>query len=365
MTMEGQVISSQIPGGRIADEGQSPFIPWEPCDSLPVMSPNEVRYSRGFLAADPLICLPNFVDHWLSFFKQFGVELRLIAQRKHLAYPQDLHRITVIEANGEPTLIGLDEAAQNALLAACAPQLTEGTADIVLEYLERRCAGVLSKCWQSKESISFRYPSAGWAEEVEVIGAIELSLVLGGKPLTIWFGLGPRLTDELDAAWRAHLSSNPQRIGGLIQELHEDKIYRVGVDIAELAVQPALLIDYLRAGTVIDLEIPCDVSAKISLDGKPWARGKLVQINELFAVELGSFDVGVLRHHESSTRINVEIARTELDIGSLAEYQQPQAVLTISKPAKGLATLVINGESVATAQVGRLGANLALKILPR
>lgn len=352
--------------GRIADGSSGNFVPWEPIESLEAASAQEVRYSRGFLPSDPTRCLTGMAEHWLAFFLNLGTELRIFQVRKHLAYPQDLARITVLEANGESALVGIDESTQSAILATCASQLSEGAADVVLEYFERRFASSLTKAWSTPTPFVFRYPSAGWADEVEVIGAIEVQGALAGRPVVFWFGLGPQLTDECDVRWREYVAAR-EATGG---SAHDDRVHTVTAELAQLAVPPAMLIDYLRSGTVVDLEVPYDMSVALCLDGQPWGNGELRQVNNLFAVEIVDLDTtpAVTRSSkaaDATTRVSVEIARVEIDAITRPEYEQPGALIATPRPAKGIASLVINGEVVASATVGRLGEHLALRILPR
>ena len=46
----------------------------------------------------------------------------------------------------------------------------------------------------------------------------------------------------------------------------------------------SLLIDYVRSGTVIDLEVPVSTKVRLKADGKPWAEGQLCQFRDRIAV---------------------------------------------------------------------------------
>jgi flagellar motor switch/type III secretory pathway protein FliN len=348
--------------GRIADSAEVSFVPLAFEQTLGELSANDVRYSRGFLAADIGSFFPALTGQWRPFFLGIGIDVRVTNVHQVLYFPQDLGRIVVVEVSGESGVIGIDEMSQDILAQAFAPDITGVASEMLIEYLERRLLSSLTKSWGGREPLQFQYLSSDWADEVEVIGAIEVELMINGQKAIVWFGLGPRMLEEMDMLWRSRLSA---RAGQSELANFDDSVHLLTVDLSFLSVPPAMLIDYLRAGTIVDLEIGIPEMVTISKNGEPWASGSLKQFNGMFAVEIQDLAPQPVESVEGLTRVAIELARTELDEHALREYHQVGAILPTAKQVSEIASIVINGENVGSAFVGDVNGNLALNILSK
>ncbi|MFN8391707.1 MAG: FliM/FliN family flagellar motor C-terminal domain-containing protein [Bdellovibrionota bacterium] len=346
--------------GRLAQSSDVSFVPLAFEQTLSELNANDVRYSRGFLAADPSSYFNGLVEHWVPFFMGLGLEVQVNAINKVLYFPQDLSRIVVVEISGESAVIGIDDLSQDVIAQAFAPGSDAAAAEVLIEYLERRFLTTITKTWNGREPLICQYLSSDWADEVEVIGAVELELLIGGQKAVVWFGLGPRLLEELEISWRARVA---ERLGLKDTANFDDTVHLLTLDLSFLSVPPALLIDYLRAGTIVDLELPVPDTVTLSRNGEPWARGVLRQFNGMFAVEIIDTKPEPFQPVEGMTRVAVELARTELDERSLQEYAQRGAVLPTAKQVGSIASIVINGENVGSALVGEVDGRLSLSIL--
>jgi len=347
--------------GQIATGSNMNFEEIDFSRKLVELQPAEVKYSKGFLAAD----LPRFfgglADHWSALFRASGASLTFVGCNKQLYFPQELGRIVVIEVNGESAVLGIDEVSQEILAQGIAPNVGQGAQDVVIEYFERRLLSTLTKAWSGTEPLLCYYLSTEWADEVEIVGGIELVLEVGGRTVNLWFGLGPRLLDELDRAWRRNLSRQP-----LAKSAHfDDQIARVSLELTSLSVPPATLIDYLRAGTVIDLEQPFDELVGISLNGEPWAQGKVCRSGDSFVVQVTDLRPRSSVSSDGKSRVTLELARTELDQNSLVEYRQVGAVIPFPDTVSPSVSLVINAEHVANAVLGEANGRMAIHVVPK
>ena len=347
--------------GRIADGAGVNFVPWEPQKSLKALSQNEVRLSRGFLCADPAKWFESLPDHWVPLLHSLGVDVKITAIRKTLDFPQELAFLNVIELDGEHAILGFDEDTHDAIARAIVPGLVEGAGEVVVEYLQRRLLSTLARSWAGEDALSCNFLASEVVEEVEVVGSVGVRLEFGGRPGTIWVGVGPKVLDKLDSFWRSRV----RKAAGEGNQRPSDNIAVMSVEIAHLTVPPAMLIDYIRTGTIIDLEIPVAPKVSISLDGEPWGEGELKQFNGMFAVETRTVNAKRPVSQDSTPRVRVEIARTDIEEGTLAEYAQPGAVLVLGRAVAANAVLVISGEQVASALIGSIDGRFALSVLPR
>jgi len=346
-------------GGRIADPAEQPLLLWEPEKLLEPCDLNEIRFSRGFLRAHPGSWFPQLATHWVTLFHSLGVEAEILDASTGLSFPEELDRIVPIEVDGETAVIGLDELSQKALVQAVAPECAEIGADLAIEYVERRLLSTLMMEWSGPSPLHCYYIASNEGASVEVVGAVRISLSISGMPCTIWFGLGARALDRLDLSWRKSLFAQYQ------QSEADDSIHEISIDIAELAVPPALLIDYMRSGTTIDLELPVSNNVFLNLNGEPWASGVLKEYNGRFSVEIVEINSEPAPPSSNTTKVQIQIAASELDHEGVIEHSQVGAILLSKSPISTTAAMVISGERVATALIGQINGQFALNVLPK
>ncbi len=318
----------------------------------------EVKFSRGFLASDLSLLFSDFGQYWAPMFQSAGAELQLLDVRRALYFPQELARIVVVEVNGESSVIGIDEMSQDLLCSALAPENLASGQEVLIEYLERRLLTTLTKSWSNPDPLFCYYLSSDWEDEVEILGGVELQFAVNGKPGSVWFGLGPRMLDEIDRLWKRHLLKNSST-------KFDDEVATLTIDVAQLAVPPAMLIDYLRAGTVIDLEVPKDDVYTLSLNGQAWGRARLCRYNRALAVEVIDLQPASFPPVQGRTRVVVELARLEVDPNTMLEYRQPGAIIPFGKTIGSLVSVMINGEHVANGLLGEVNGRLAVSVVPK
>ncbi len=344
--------------GRIAGTGDVGIQPWQPETELQSLVLNDVRLSRGFLRAEPMRWFPALGTHWRPFLLSLGIEESKCSFEVGLEFPSGLDRIIPTDVDGEIAVIGMDNQTQALLVGVVAAGMGNVASELVIEYLERRLLSSLTKCWGGPGPLVCSYISPDITESVEVIGVVSLNFEIAGKSGAVHFGLGPKLVERLDSAER-------ERTVKQGSAKYSEDIYAVSVEIAQLAVPPAMLIDYLRGGTVIDLELPVSEQVNLRLNGELWARGRLCHFNGRFAVEIVELEPEPLDHPASTTRVQVEVARVELTKEGLAEHGQLGVVLLTRTPIGGNASLIISGENVASAVIGQINGNFAVNVLPK
>ncbi|MCB0322883.1 MAG: FliM/FliN family flagellar motor switch protein [Bdellovibrionales bacterium] len=346
--------------GRIADHDTAEMIPWDARVALEHVSPEEARFSRGFLRASPGAWCAGLAEHWLPLFYTLGSDLTLRSVQRQFELPDQVFRCTAVEFDGEPGCIGFDARTCRRLAEEIVPGIEGVAADMLLEYLERRLLASLALAWCGSEPLSCSYLGARETSEVVCSGWIGLELELSGIPVSVWFGCGPRALDVLDAQWRARLLESDRERGG---NPLGDQIHSVSVELAQLAVPPAMLIDYMRPGTLIDLEVPVSTEVQIKIDGALWAAGTLCQFDGAVAVRIHDTTPEERPHPEATTLVRVQVARTELDEAGIVEHAQVGAILLCDSHVSNRAAVIISGENVASAAVVELDGRFALQIL--
>jgi flagellar motor switch/type III secretory pathway protein FliN len=348
--------------GRIADNHGVPWSTWEPEAVLPEISEEKARYSRGFLAAQPIAWFPRLPEFWLPLFHTLALDVFLQNYQKTFEYPENLSHAAIVEVDGERAFLGFDDESRQIISQFIIPGCSEATGEILLDYLQRRLLSTLEKSWSGREPLRCYSLSLDNDQTVELAATVGLNLEIAGEPCLVWFGMGPRLLEKLNSSWRSNLYQEKE---GYTGNVHSDEIHSISIEVAELAVPPAMLIDYVRSGTVIDLEIPVSTEVRLRSDGKPWMEGNLCRFQDRIAVEITSTRGSHVKFPEGTTRLCVEIAQTELDQEGMIEHAQVGAVLLTETLLDSRACLIVSGENVATAMLGEVNGNFAVRILPK
>lgn len=360
-------MASAVQGSHLASPDEVEFIPWDPEVALRRYRMNEVRFSAGYLRADPRALFPTLASHWVPLFHSIGVEVNLVDVKSGLDFPEGLERIVPFQVDGEICVIGTSEEAQRIIVDAISPGCAGTAAELVLEYIERRFIATLSKAWaKSRAPLQCSYLAPGVYEAVEISGNIGLILEVGGLPVSVWLGLGPRVLERLDLAWRTDVVNNFSLAGSHLRgDVGDSSLRSISLDLAELAVPPALLIDYIRSGAIICLERGITDLVSLKVDGSSWGVGTLGQFNGKFAVEMVDLNPVTEPQPPSTARVRIELAELELDREGILEHSQPGAVLLTGTPVTSTCSLVISGENVASAVLGTIGGQMALSVLPK
>ncbi len=351
--------------GRVVTEKKEDLEIWDPKVGLEEVDYNYVRFGHGFLLSDMKKWFSDIASDWSPLFYSLEMEVNNVEVEVSLDFP-DLDRIVPVEYDGEIGVIGSNVETQKILSQhILKKELTEEdeiSSDILIEYLERRLISTLSKAWKgSVVSFPCSYTSQDLSE-VEVVGVVKLSALVNSKPISVWFGLGPRVTERLDRDWCHYISENPT-----IEDIEweEDDVSSISVDIVELAVPPALIIDYTKVGTVIDLESKLSNKVIIKKNGHVWADGELSYLNGRFVVKISNISKPKEEFPKGSTKVTVEIARVELSRESLIEYSQENSYLLTNTSIGSTAYLVISGERVAKSEIVLVNGNFGISILPK
>lgn len=348
--------------GRIADGRNVPLSIWDPEAALPLVPQEKARYSRGFLPAQPSGWFPRLPEYWLPLFHTLALDVSCRDYQKLFECPDNLGSVAIVEVDGEKAFFGFDAESRQVISQFIIPGCSDAAGEVIIEYLQRRLLATLARSWSGGEPIHGYYLCSGRAETVEIAAALVLNVEIAGEPCVISFGMGPRLLEKLDNCWRTGFAQEKQGYAG---DILSDEIHSISVEIAELAVPPAMLIDYVRSGTVIDLEIPVSTEVRLRSDGKPWMDGSICQVQDRIAVEVTSLQTSHFKFPEGTTRLRVEIAQTELDREGIIEHEQPGAILLTDTPLDSRVSLIVSGENVATAMLGEVNGNFAVRILPK
>ena len=334
---------------------------WQPEKVLPALEPSEARYGSGFFCIDPIVLVPNIASQWLPLVHTLGIEATLVECQAVAAMPNELSSLSKLEIDGEVAYLGFEGESERVISEAVLGQYDNHTAKLLIEYLERRFATSLSRSWAGETPLSFAYVGSEVSVKAELAAAIRVVFEIQGQSVVFYLGLGTRIVSELDRLCRERLKKEHHVPRGL-DARHNPTLSLI---LGEVSVQTAELIDCLREGSILSLDSALSDKVLVALDGEIWAEGVLRQYNGRFCVIFVGFTPKTKRFPQSTTKIEIEVAQTQIDKSLLEENAHFGGVLLTDTALGSIVSVVISGEHVADAVACELHGRAAVKMLPK
>jgi len=314
--------------------------PWEPQRVIRKIDPQEVRYSRGFARSRPEKWFPGFAAHWLPLAHSLGVELKVTEVRPVISVPRNFSAGFAGTVDDEPVAVFTDDESLETILEAVSPGIAQKATDVVAEYMARRFLGSLAISWSGPEGSVVRFNTEIKPEEVSVAGAVKLSISLNGTQASVWLMMGRLLVDRLDGLWRRQVRSTAKIPPNSVD---------LRLEIAQLAVPPSTLADYMRSGSIIDLEVPASDVITLRHTNKGWLPARLCSVNGHLGFEIIAGPVPSQTLPEGTTRLSIELGYVQFDGSLLAEMAQVGALWDTGMPLTDRVSLSISNEKVSEA----------------
>ena len=164
-----------------------------------------------------------------------------------------------------------------------------------------------------------------------------------------------KMVETLDGLWRRQVQSTAARAAaGPVQ---------ARLEVAQLGVPPQMLAEYLKQGTVIDLEVRASDTLTVRVGGKAWMPGRMVNVDGFFGCEVAPGAIAGPAVPEGTTRLSVELGSVGLEGVQLPEFGQAGAVLLSQTAVSENVSLVINQETVGKARLCVYEGRFAIEVL--
>ena len=331
---------------------------WAPESLLEQVSALSADLSRGFLRSRPQEWFPGFASQWLPLFHSLSIEAKVQEVSPRIEIPAIDNTWSTFEAqvDGEAVAICLDQNSAAAISGSITPGTDKITKDLSLEYIIRRLVGSLALSWSGGESNVAFIPSPSTPISNEAYRAsIKLSCTVNALSIEIWFLLGSQLISKLDTLWRGQLRSS---VSPDLTTPH-----KLQVELTQLAVPPAMLADYTRSGTMVDLELPVGDRVYLRLDGKPWLPGQLCICNGQFAVKILSGPLPQFNIPGDASRLSIDLGELILSSVDLAELGQIGALVPTHIPVSGRGRMMIHDSQTSEVEIGIYEGKFAVRVL--
>jgi hypothetical protein len=336
------------------EQGQEVTLtPWDPHRFVRKVDPHEVRYSRGFSRCRPEKWFPGFGAQWLPLAHSLGVDVKVLEAKPVLVVPRTLKTGFAGTVDDEPIAVFADEPSMDVILEAVSPGIATQASSVVAEYMARRFLASLALSWSGPEASVVRFDTAIDPHQVPVSGAVRFSVEINGSPATIWILMGKLLVERLDGLWRRQVRSASKMNGGDVE---------VRLEVGQLAVPPSMLVDYMRSGSIVDLEILCTDLITLRHSGKGWLPGRLCSIGGNLGFEVVPGPVASQALPEGTTRLSIEFGTVRFDAALLSEMAQVGALYDTGIKLTDRVMLSINNEKVGEATLCVFEGRFAISV---
>ena len=329
------------------------LVPWDPKRFVRKFEATEARFSRGFLRCRPEKWFPAFATQWLPLAHSLGVEIRLVEVKPVLVMPKGLESGFAGRVDDEPIGIFLDNDSTKVLLDAVCPGAGAHAREVVLEYLARRFLSSMALSWSGPESSVVQFDQEMNPFDITETGTVKLTAMINNNPSTVWIVLGRRLVERLDGLWRRQIHSSSK---------HAEREQTVHLEVGQLAVPPSMLVDYMKSGATIDLEVLLSDLVTLRLGNRPWLPARLCDINGKLGFEIVPGPVSSPALPEGTTRLSIEFPKLTIDSPMVSEISQVGAIWESGYMLANKVEMVINGERVANATLCTYEGRFAISV---
>lgn len=331
------------------------LLPWLPGEVLLPVKPNQARFANGFLKCQPQGFFPGLALHWDPIFHSFNiqVEVKRVTPSLSVSLPTRIHGYAA-RLGEERIGLFIEQDLAARLVDAIVPNTEHGTEEVVIEYLARRLLRSLSDSWsgQMRELPKFEGPVS--IREIDGIAAVDVILAVNKVPGKFTVILGAKMALMLDKLWRKLSSVNSRLV-----DIPEGNI---SIEIAQLAIPPLLLADYVRPGAIIDLSVGLTDSVILRSSGMPWCRGRLMKDGHSFAVEIGESNMTNSQLPDGASRVCFEMGQFRITAEHVESGIQLGSILSTEIRASDRVNIVVAGQQVGAGFLKIYGNRLALVV---
>lgn len=340
-------------GAEGSPEGKLTLQRWDAARQLRAYDPVEARYSRGYLRSRPEQWFPGFSVQWLPLLHSVGSELRNVVVTPEIGVPPGIEIVYSARVDGEPMYIACDKQAARIVLDAIASNMPGVAGSVVLEYLARRIITTLSLAWTGPESSVVKVEGEVAPQQILATGCVRCEATLNGVAFACYMLVGQVVLDRLDWLWRRQVHQTSKNFEGMVE---------VGLELVQLAVPPSALAEYIRSGTVVDLEHTVSDSITLRVNNRPLMPARLCLLDGRLGFEVESGAAVMPSIPEGTTRVSVLFGSVKVDAPTLAEVSQVGSVNDTGIPATDTVYVVINNEVVATATLCTFEGRFAMSV---
>jgi hypothetical protein len=331
--------------------------PWDFQRYLRAADSFEVRCSRGFLRSRPDKWFPGFSAQWLPLVHSLGIEAKVVELKQGIGFPKGFTKTYVGTVDDEPIIVAFDDASADALASCIVPGGITQASSVVLEYLARRFLTSLALSWSGPESSVVRFEPESKAKPAQVAAHIKFVCNVNAQLVSVCIGLGKIVTERLDGLWRRQLRAATKSTEGPVE---------VALELAQLAVAPSMLAEYVKPGAIIDLEVALGDSLILRVgsgaSAKAWLAARMLNVGGNLGFEVQPGPALLPPLPEGTTRLSIEFGSLQFEPGVIPEVSQVGAMWETSVRLGDKVRMSVNAEQVAEATLCSYEGRFAVSV---
>lgn len=326
---------------------------WDPQKELQEVSTKEILYSKGFLQSNPQSLMPSFSSFWNDFIENYSIDISLVDIKETLDVPEDISYLYEGSIDKEKIYIGYNQDSFAYLGNILIPAGKKSIIEVSMEYITRRLFATLSFSWTASES-SVIYFEGKSTESPKCEATVTLTLKVSGTRVNIYILCPYSVVNTIDKLFRGQLQASSKYRD--ISEISLD------IQIAELAVTPSMLNEYLSTGVRVGLEKIVNDNVYIRKDNKKFLKGRLLRSSQRFVVEI----LGSVESYQEPMQGMVDVS---ILLGSVlvpgyvvSELSQKNALWDTGIEISNEVSIYVDNKFSATAKLASFDKQFAIEV---
>lgn len=348
------------PQCKLVYDERGSFKAWSHLSTLEEMTDLQYQLSSGFLSGKIEGLFKGLELLWIPLFQAAKLEIEGVSVFQSIEQFESSSYQKYFFINGESAVFCSEDDTIGVIACALIPGLDSVAKDIVSEYLLRRFIGSLQRAWHGQEAIRIQYGDADKSQDVEIVGAVYIDIIVNGSAGRICIGMGPEATAFIDRMLQAQAKGNAGkvvRLGGL------DRGTAIQIQVGQLIVsQEKSLLDYLTPGAVIDLGEGFCRRAFAYSSGRQVAGGSLFLYQGKWALRLDELESAESRAISGDSQIDLVLGVCNHNKSAAGSLLIGNIVLSDEEATTHI-NLTIGREVVAVGELGTMGDHFALRVL--
>lgn len=297
--------------------GDSNFREWNAAEDLPLICPEVIRFSKGFLRSKPEVWFPGFAAYWLPLLHTFDLSQEGVETTPLL----DLSSVKGItfygSIDGEMLTLVIPESLFDFIARVELPAASQTAKHLFVEYFARRFLTSIASSWSAQEGAEFQFHSDLGSPPVHCSAGVRLNFRLNGEMLSLIVGMSRVLLEKVDQLWIT------QTLQGVV---NIDDSSRIRLVFGSTMLVPSEVGEVLSSGQTIPINSGGSEKIRLLLDDRPWLEGRLLRHEGGVAFETIREAAQVVEIEEGMTSVSFELGEVEMSRRDIHLLAQPGAL---------------------------------------
>jgi hypothetical protein len=297
--------------------GDSNFREWNAAEDLPLISPEAIRFSKGFLRSKPEVWFPGFAAYWLPLLHTFNLRQDAV-ETIPLLDLSSMKGITFYGSlDGEMLTLVISESLFDFIARVELPAASQTAKHLFIEYFARRFLTSISSSWSAQEGAVFQFHSDLGSPPVHCSAGVRLNFRLNGEMLSLIVGMSQGLLEKIDQLW---ITQTLQGVANIDDSAHIRLVF------GSTQLVPSEVGEVLSSGQTVPINSGGSEKILLLLEDRPWLEGRLVRDEGGIAFETIREVEQLEEIEEGMTSVSFELGEIEMSRRDIHLLAQPGAL---------------------------------------